>query len=85
MTFKCFYWLIATVRKNRLCATATDVEISAIAKDWFRFAADREGADRKERTEKENGKRQLTLSLMTENLSETLFSKNIMNYYAQYR
>lgn len=35
------------MRKNRLCATATDAEISAIAKDWFRFAADREGGRKK--------------------------------------
>lgn len=26
------------MRKNRLCATATDAEVSAIAMDWFRFA-----------------------------------------------
>lgn len=63
------------MRKNRLCATATDAEISAIAKDWFRFAADREGVRRKERAEIENGKRQLTLILITEKLSKTLLYK----------
>ncbi|XP_033738642.1 uncharacterized protein LOC117326124 isoform X2 [Pecten maximus] len=38
------------LRKNRLCATATDSEIAAIAKDWFRFACDRDGG-RKRREE----------------------------------
>lgn len=59
-------WLTATLRKNRLCATATDAEISGIPKDWFQFAADREGG-RKKREDKrkhENEKRQLTLILM---------------------
>lgn len=40
-----------TVRKNRLCPSATDAEIYSIAKDWFRFASDRDGG-RKRRAEK---------------------------------
>lgn len=40
-----------TVRKNRLCPNATDAEIYSVAKDWFRFASDREGG-RKRRAEK---------------------------------
>lgn len=39
------------VRKNRLCPNATDAEIYAIAKNWFRFARDREGGE-KRRAEK---------------------------------
>ncbi|XP_062576465.1 uncharacterized protein LOC134238352 isoform X2 [Saccostrea cucullata] len=39
--------LKATIRKNRLCATSTDSEIAVIAKDWFRFAGDRDGGRKK--------------------------------------
>uniref|UniRef100_A0A8W8MDM5 Uncharacterized protein n=2 Tax=Magallana TaxID=2171616 RepID=A0A8W8MDM5_MAGGI len=39
------------VRKNRLCPNATDAEIYSVAKNWFRFASDREGG-RKRRAEK---------------------------------
>jgi hypothetical protein len=40
------------LRKNKLCCTATDAEISSLIKDWFRYAGDREG-EKKERRKKE--------------------------------
>lgn len=43
------------MRKNRLCASATDAEIVSVAKDWFRFAKDREGG-RKKREERKKRK-----------------------------
>lgn len=43
------------MRKNRLCASATDAEIASVAKDWFRFAKDREGG-RKKREERKKRK-----------------------------
>ncbi|XP_078338841.1 uncharacterized protein LOC111134410 [Crassostrea virginica] len=45
--------LTKTVRKNRLTGSATDSEIEAGAKDWFRFASDRDGGRKK----RENRKR----------------------------
>lgn len=39
------------MRQNRLCSNATDAEIYSVAKNWFRFASDREGG-RKRRAEK---------------------------------
>ena len=39
------------MRKNRICSGATDAEIAAVAKDWFRFPKDRQGG-RKQREEK---------------------------------
>lgn len=47
--------LTATVRKNRLCSSATDSEIFEVAKNWFRFASDRDGG-RKKREEKKKEK-----------------------------
>lgn len=47
--------LKAAVRKNRLCASATDAEIASVAKDWFRFAKDRKGG-RKKREERKKRK-----------------------------
>lgn len=47
--------LTATVRKNRLCSSATDLEIFEVAKNWFRFASDRDGG-RKKREEKKKEK-----------------------------
>uniref|UniRef100_A0A8W8MM09 Uncharacterized protein n=1 Tax=Magallana gigas TaxID=29159 RepID=A0A8W8MM09_MAGGI len=35
--------LTATVRKKRLCSSATDSEIFKVAKNWFRFESDRDG------------------------------------------
>uniref|UniRef100_K1PUL1 Uncharacterized protein n=1 Tax=Magallana gigas TaxID=29159 RepID=K1PUL1_MAGGI len=35
--------LTATVRKNRLCSSATDSEIFEVAKNWFRFESDSDG------------------------------------------
>lgn len=49
------YIFLAAVRKNRLCASATDAEIASVAKDWFRFAKDREGG-RKKREERKKRK-----------------------------
>ncbi|XP_062597855.1 uncharacterized protein LOC134259266 isoform X2 [Saccostrea cucullata] len=46
---------ILTVRKNRLCPSATDAEIFDVAKTWFRFASDRDGG-RKKREEKKKEK-----------------------------
>nr|XP_022311174.1 uncharacterized protein LOC111116470 [Crassostrea virginica] len=55
--------LKAVVRKNRICSGATDAEIATVAKDWFRFAKDRQGG-RKQREErkKENGIEQATIT-----------------------
>ncbi|XP_033728630.1 uncharacterized protein LOC117317804 [Pecten maximus] len=44
----------STVRKNRLCATATDSEIAAIAKDWFRFSCDRDGGRKRREEQKKD-------------------------------
>ncbi|XP_033729455.1 uncharacterized protein LOC117318600 [Pecten maximus] len=53
----------STVRKNnRLCATATDSEIAAIAKDWFRFACDRDGKG--EMNKKGHNRQLLQLSML---------------------
>ncbi|XP_033730551.1 uncharacterized protein LOC117340180 [Pecten maximus] len=52
----------STVRKNRLCATATDSEIAAIAKDWFRFACDRDGG-RKRRQEQKRAQQAATATI----------------------
>ena len=51
------------MRKNRICSGATDAEIATVAKDWFRFAKDRQGG-RKQREErkKENGIEQATIT-----------------------
>ena len=46
-------YFTATVRKNRLCSSATDAEIFDVAKTWFRFASDRDGDGRKGREKKE--------------------------------
>uniref|UniRef100_A0A8W8HST2 DUF4806 domain-containing protein n=1 Tax=Magallana gigas TaxID=29159 RepID=A0A8W8HST2_MAGGI len=47
--------LIKAVRKNRLCTLATESEIGNITKEWFRYAADREGG-RKLREEKKRAR-----------------------------
>ncbi|XP_033762240.1 uncharacterized protein LOC117343828 [Pecten maximus] len=52
----------STVRKNRLCATATDSEIAAIAKDWFRFVCDRDGG-RKRREEQKRTQQAATATI----------------------
>jgi hypothetical protein len=44
------------LRKNKLCCTATDAEISSLIKDWFRYAGDREG-EKKERRKKKRKSR----------------------------
>lgn len=43
------------VRKNRLCTLATESEIGNITKEWFRYAADREGG-RKLREERKRAR-----------------------------
>ena len=43
---------LETVRKNRLTGSATDSEIEAVAKDWFRFASDRDGGRKKRENKK---------------------------------
>ena len=43
---------LETVRKNRLTGSATDSEIEAVAKDWFRFANDRDGGRKKRENKK---------------------------------
>lgn len=40
--------------ENRLCSSATDSEIFEVAKNWLRFASDRDGGVRKEKKKKEN-------------------------------
>ncbi|XP_033724704.1 uncharacterized protein LOC117314723 [Pecten maximus] len=52
----------STVRKNRLCATATDSEIAAIANDWFRFVCDRDGG-RKRREEQKRTQQAATATI----------------------
>jgi hypothetical protein len=42
-------YFTATVRKNRLCSSATDAGIFDVAKTWFRFASDRDGGRKKTR------------------------------------
>ena len=43
---------LETVRKNRLTGSATNSEIEAVAKDWFRFANDRDGGRKKRENKK---------------------------------
>ena len=43
---------LETVRKNRLTGSATDSEIEAVAKDWFRYANDRDGGRKKRENKK---------------------------------
>jgi hypothetical protein len=62
-----FFFFLETVRKNRLSCDATDIEIAALAKDWFRFANDRDvGRKRRENRkrvkEMENGNGEQTVS-----------------------
>ena len=50
------------MRKNRICSGATDAEIATVAKDWFRFAKDRQGGRKQREEKKENGIERATIT-----------------------
>ena len=46
--------LAEAVRRNVLLSKTSDVDIANSAKDWFKYAADREGGRREREKRKEN-------------------------------